>query len=115
MTRSRACVFRCQLVSPRSELAMRMQIGRGCSGETYRWTARGSSHEPGTDCTTMLDSCTPHSSSFALVPASSGSMILSFQRAWMMPTRRPRPSWCTGEGPLVCILCRVVVVGGDAG
>jgi hypothetical protein len=37
--------------------------------------AIGSSHDPGTDCTTMFDSLTPEASSFFFVPSSSGSMI----------------------------------------
>ena len=71
---------------------------------SHLWTAIGSSHEPGTDWTTMLDSLTPHSSNLALVPARRGSMMVSFQRAWMMPMRRPLPSWCCGAGPLVCTI-----------
>lgn len=71
---------------------------RGC---TYRWTPMGSSHEPGTDSTTMLLSWTPQASSFALVPSSRGSMISAFHRAWMMPMRRPVPSCCSGVGPFI--------------
>ena len=87
--------------------------GRGEGKEswtvTHLWTAIGSSHEPGTDWTTMLDPLTPHSSNLALVPARRGSMMVSFQRAWMMPMRRPLPSWCCGAGPLVCtIVCMCV-------
>lgn len=41
----------------------------------------GSSHDPGTDCTTMLDSATPQASSFSVVPFRSGSMMLVFHRA----------------------------------
>lgn len=74
---------------------------------THRCTAIGSSHEPGTVCTTMLDSLTPHSRSLAFVPSSNGSMILSFQRAWTMPMRRPLPSWSCGDGPLLCMLTGV--------
>jgi hypothetical protein len=55
--------------------------GGGWMGEAHRWTAIGSSHEPGTDCSTIFDSFTPHSRSLALVPASKGSMMVSFQRA----------------------------------
>lgn len=66
-------------------------------------TAIGSSHDPGTLCTTMLDSLTPQASSLAFVPARSGSMMVSFQRACTMPMRRAEPSCCCGVGPLVCI------------
>jgi hypothetical protein len=72
-------------------------------GYTNRWTAIGNSQEPGTDCTTMLDSETPHSRSLALVPSRRAFMIVSFHRAWTMATRRPVPSWRTGAGPLLCI------------
>jgi hypothetical protein len=41
----------------------------------YLEQAMGSSQEPGTDCTTMLDSLTPEASSLAFVPARSGSII----------------------------------------
>lgn len=61
----------------------------------------GSSHEPGTDSTTMLPSGTPQASSLALVPSSSGSMMSAFQRAWTMPMRRPEPSCCSGVGPFM--------------
>lgn len=41
----------------------------------YLEHAMGSSHDPGTDCTTMFDSLTPDASSLALVPARRGSII----------------------------------------
>ncbi len=37
--------------------------------------AIGSSHDPGTDCTTMFDSLTPEASNLAFVPARRGSII----------------------------------------
>jgi hypothetical protein len=43
--------------------------------QTYLEHAIGSSHEPGTDCTTMFDSLTPDARSFAFVPARRGSII----------------------------------------
>lgn len=72
----------------------------------HLWTAIGSSQDPGTDSTTMLDSLTPQASSLAFVPSRRGWMMVSFQRAWTMPTRRALPSWTWGAGPLVseCIL-----------
>jgi len=69
----------------------------------YRWTAMGSSQDPGTDWTTILESFTPHWCSFAMAPFSSGSMMLWFHRAWTMPMRRPLPSWTCGAGPLLCM------------
>src|SRR5699024_700720 len=58
--------------------------GESGRGTTHRWTAKGSSHEPGQDCTTTLDSLTPHSRSLAFAPATRGSMMVEFQRAWTM-------------------------------
>ena len=60
----------------------------------------GSSHDPGQDWTTMLDSLTPHSSSLAFAPSTMGSMTVEFQRAWTMPMRSDEPSCCWGVGPL---------------
>ena len=37
--------------------------------------AMGSSQDPGTDCTTILDSLTPEERSFAFVPVMRGSII----------------------------------------
>lgn len=70
-------------------------------GRRYRCTPMGSSHEPGTDSTTMLASGTPQARSFALVPSSNGSMMSAFHRACTMPTRRPVPSCCSGVGPFI--------------
>jgi hypothetical protein len=60
----------------------------------------GSSHAPGTVCTTIFESFTPHSCSLAFAPARRGSMMVSFHRAWTMPIRRLLPSWSCGAGPL---------------
>ena len=84
--------------------------GESGRGTTHRWTAKGSSHEPGQDCTTTLDSLTPHSRSLAFAPATRGSMMVEFQRAWTMATRRPEPSCCCGVGPL-----REDMLGGGVG
>lgn len=95
--------------------------GKG-RGLTDRWTAIGSSHEPGTDCSTILDSFTPQARSFALVPATNGSMTAWFHRAWTIPTLKELPSWCSGAGALRDIVwfgvgervggARVLVKGG---
>lgn len=80
-----------------------MQAGEGCRREAgaYLWTAVGSSHEPGTVWVTMFASLTPHSRSFSLAPCTSGSMMVSFHRAWTMATRSEEPSYFCGAGPLV--------------
>ena len=72
----------------------------GKEGLRYLCTAAGSSNDPGTVCTTMFPSATPHSSSFALAPCTSGSMIVWFQRACTMATRKGEPSYFCGAGPL---------------
>lgn len=78
-------------------------MGRRRKGETYLCTAAGSSNDPGTVCTTMFPSATPHSNSFALAPCTSGSMMLWFHRAWTMATRSGEPSYFCGAGPLADI------------
>lgn len=62
---------------------MRQQLAMGSQiyWEAYRWTAMGSSQEPGQDWTTMLDSLTPAARSFSLAPVTRGSMMVEFQRA----------------------------------
>lgn len=60
----------------------------------------GSSQEPGTDCTTMLDSFTPHLVSCDLAPSRRGAMMVSFHRACTMPMRKALPSCSSGLGPL---------------
>lgn len=47
--------------------------------------AIGSSHDPGTDCTTIFDSFTPEARSFAFVPARRGSMIAVRLSIWSAP------------------------------
>ena len=86
-------------VRGRSWWALKKMSGRR-ERETYRWTAMGSSQDPGTDCTTMFESLTPHLVSCAFVPSSNGAMMVSFQRACTMPMRRALPSCSSGLGPL---------------
>jgi len=63
--------------------------------------AIGSSQDPGTDWTTMLDPLTPDARSLAFVPARRGSIMLVFQRACTIPMRRALPSCCwASPGPL---------------
>lgn len=75
-------------------------MGKFAGEDTHDFTAMGSSHAPGTDCTRILPSLTPLASRAFLVPCTSGSMMVWFQRAWTMPMRRELPSWCCGVGPL---------------
>ena len=54
---------------------VRLEIVRFGEEGTDLEQAMGSSQDPGTDCTTILDSLTPDARSFAFVPAMRGSII----------------------------------------
>jgi hypothetical protein len=58
--------------------ALRDGVGKGgcpVRRRAYLEHAMGSSQEPGTDCTTMLDSFTPDARSLSFVPLRRGSII----------------------------------------
>lgn len=71
------------------------------------WVANGSSYDPGTVLTTMFSALTPCAFSFEIVPSTRAEMTASFHLAWMIPIRRPDPSYDFGGGG------RPLIVGSD--